>query len=117
MSIALEAFTLSDGAGKEEKASAGDPAEKQGIHPLLKFAAGWNRTLAEIRLLEGFENFLRVTPFAQLREAASDGPVILVNIGQHGSDAIIIHKTAGPAPIPLPDATPLAIEVLVPFSD
>ncbi|KAG8864731.1 hypothetical protein FRB97_004862, partial [Tulasnella sp. 331] len=48
-----------------------------------------------------------------LKEAASGGPVILVNISRYGSDAIIIHKTADPVSIPLPDATPASIKTLV----
>ncbi|KAG8864237.1 hypothetical protein FRB96_006058 [Tulasnella sp. 330] len=108
LSVALEASTLSDEAGMEGEASVGDQVGRR-----QKLAAAWERTLAEIRLLKGFENFLRVTPFSQLREAASDGPVVLVNISQYGSDAIIIHKTVEPVSIPLPDATPAAVEALV----
>ncbi|KAG8855045.1 hypothetical protein FRB96_007240 [Tulasnella sp. 330] len=48
-----------------------------------------------------------------LKEAASGGPVILVSISRYGSDAIIIHKTADPVSIPLPDATPASIKTLV----
>ncbi|KAG8884456.1 hypothetical protein FRB97_004230 [Tulasnella sp. 331] len=108
LSLALEASTLSDGISMEGIVGAEDVVGRR-----QRLAADWDRTLMEIRQLEGFENFLRVAPFAQLKEAATGGPVVLVNISQYGSDAIIIHKTAEPVSIPLPDAAPAAIKALV----
>ncbi|EJC97657.1 TPR-like protein, partial [Fomitiporia mediterranea MF3/22] len=44
----------------------------------------------EIRRVPGFENFLEATPFRALQQAASEGPVIMVNHCKYRSDALII---------------------------
>ncbi|EJD02896.1 TPR-like protein [Fomitiporia mediterranea MF3/22] len=44
----------------------------------------------EIRQVPGFERFLEATPFNVLQQAASDGPVIIVNHCRHRSDALIV---------------------------
>ncbi|KAG9037156.1 hypothetical protein FRB95_006710 [Tulasnella sp. JGI-2019a] len=72
----------------------------------------WNDAVEKIRQHEEFKDFLRAPHFADLRRAARDGPVIIVNISQYRSDAIVIHKTGGPLCIPLPKAVPLTIETL-----
>ncbi|KAG8872027.1 hypothetical protein FRB97_008108 [Tulasnella sp. 331] len=107
LSAALEDSAFFGGA------TVGQADEEDHAAKRQRIAAEWDRTLEEIRRLEGFENFLRITPFAQLQEAASEGPVIIVNISRFGSDAIIIHKSAEPVSIPLPEAPPVAIEALV----
>ncbi|KAG8876821.1 hypothetical protein FRB98_007015 [Tulasnella sp. 332] len=66
----------------------------------------WTQMLKEIRQLDGFEDFLRITPFVKLQRAAKDGPVILVNISQYGSHGIIIQRTRQPLCVSLPGATP-----------
>ncbi|KAG9011962.1 hypothetical protein FRB94_007155 [Tulasnella sp. JGI-2019a] len=77
-----------------------------------KMAADWEHTIEEIRQFEGFQNFLGVTPFTSLQNAAVDGPVILVNISCYGSFALIIKATGEPLSISLPRATPNAISTL-----
>ncbi|KAG9011277.1 hypothetical protein FRB93_003078 [Tulasnella sp. JGI-2019a] len=72
----------------------------------------WNGVLAHIRKLPEFEAFLKPTPFETLQHAATQGPVIVINVTQIRSDAIIILNTGEPAVIPLPKATPDAIERL-----
>ncbi|KAG8990863.1 hypothetical protein FRB94_013030 [Tulasnella sp. JGI-2019a] len=78
-----------------------------------KIADDLDQTVEEIRRLEGFKNFLRVTPFASLQRAAEGGPIILVNISRYHSDAIIILEADDPLSVPLPDATHSFVEVLV----
>ncbi|KAG9014342.1 hypothetical protein FRB94_012748 [Tulasnella sp. JGI-2019a] len=77
-----------------------------------KIAVEWNHTVEEIRQLKGFESFLGTTPFSTLQKAAADGPVILVNISDYGSFAVIVTVTGDPLPVPLPDATPFAVKAL-----
>jgi tetratricopeptide (TPR) repeat protein len=48
------------------------------------------RTLALIRELPGFEDFLKPVEFATLQAAASDGPVIVLNVSQYRCDALIV---------------------------
>ncbi|KAG8984981.1 hypothetical protein FRB93_006136 [Tulasnella sp. JGI-2019a] len=78
-----------------------------------QMAADWDRTLQEIRQLDGFGDFLGVTPYAKLQQAAADGPVILVNIGRNDSYALIISASGDPLSVPLPEATLLVIVRLV----
>jgi tetratricopeptide (TPR) repeat protein len=50
-----------------------------------------DEVLREVRRLDGFENFLQPTPFAQLREAAAAGPVVILNTSELGSHALIVQ--------------------------
>jgi CHAT domain-containing protein len=68
--------------------------------------------VARIRSLEGFESFLKPIPFARLRSAAVDGPVIVINHSEQRSDAIIVHSNTDPVLVPLPEATLPVLEEL-----
>ncbi|MGW0556524.1 CHAT domain-containing protein [Streptomyces sp. NPDC002926] len=57
--------------------------------------------LTEIRQHRGFNRFHLTPKLADLRPAAADGAVVLVNAGYHRSDAIIITPDAAPVPVPL----------------
>lgn len=70
----------------------------------------WINTVEEIRRLPGLEFFLLPPPFERLREAASGGPVVIVNINERRSDAIIVLQTEDPILVPLPDASPEAVQ-------
>jgi tetratricopeptide (TPR) repeat protein len=65
----------------------------------------WTRyedLISRIRGNPGFDNFLGVPPFADLRSAAAGGTVIMVNSGRDRSDAILISHDRDPAHVPLP---------------
>jgi len=66
----------------------------------------WERVVERVRTIEGFSNFLQAVPFATLRAAATEGPVILINISEYRSDAIILHINGPPLLVPLPDVQP-----------
>ena len=66
----------------------------------------WERVVGRVRKIEGFSNFLRPVPFATLRAAAAEGPVILINISNYRSDAIILHINGPPLLVPLPEVQP-----------
>lgn len=53
----------------------------------------WEDLLEEVRRLPKFEYFLRPMPFRQLRQAATTGTVIIINVSQYGVDAIIFDAT------------------------
>ncbi|KAF7980733.1 hypothetical protein HWV62_36747 [Athelia sp. TMB] len=61
-----------------------------------------DKIIEEIRCLFGFEHFLKAVPFNELRSAAAEGPIIIVNVAQQRSDAIILHKDHPPAVISVP---------------
>ncbi|KZP26318.1 hypothetical protein FIBSPDRAFT_1040863 [Athelia psychrophila] len=56
--------------------------------------------IQQIRRLPGHEHFLKAVPFSDLQNAAAEGPVIIVNVAELRSDAIILHQ--GEPPIILP---------------
>ena len=66
----------------------------------------WERVVERVRTIEGFSNFLQAVPFATLQVAAAEGPVILINISNYRSDAIILHINSPPLLVPLPDVQP-----------
>ncbi|OCB87685.1 hypothetical protein A7U60_g5211 [Sanghuangporus baumii] len=46
--------------------------------------------ISEIRRMPGFENFLRAAPFDAIQQAASEGPVIVLNHSKYRCDALIV---------------------------
>ncbi|MGW1344075.1 CHAT domain-containing protein [Kribbella sp. NPDC002412] len=65
----------------------------------------WNEVLAEIRALDGFEDFLRPPRLDTLRGAAAGGPVVMVNVSQWRSDALIVTPDGVLPPLELPEAS------------
>jgi tetratricopeptide (TPR) repeat protein len=66
----------------------------------------WKKAVEQVRTIEGFSNFLQPVPFATLRRAAVEGPVILINISNYRSDAIILHINNPPLLVLLPEVQP-----------
>ena len=85
-------------------------AEQQMLEERRKAARDWDDAVDQVRRIEGFEHFLRPMPFADLRAAVSGGSVVIVNISQHGSHALVVTSATSPASVPpvmvmdLPDA-------------
>jgi len=46
--------------------------------------------LRQIRRLPGLEDFLKPPEFASLRDAAVDGPIVIINVSQYRCDALIV---------------------------
>ncbi|CAE6365103.1 unnamed protein product [Rhizoctonia solani] len=66
-------------------------------------AGEYNRLLAEARALPGFEDFLRPMKSKDLVHAARNGPIVVINPGTNGCDALIIlHGRDQTHRIPLP---------------
>ena len=64
----------------------------------------WNSVLEEVRTLEGFQDFLRPKSFHALQQAASYGPIVLLNAGKFGCDGLIITLNSV-IHVPFPDLT------------
>ncbi|KAG2746772.1 hypothetical protein P692DRAFT_201621352 [Suillus brevipes Sb2] len=62
----------------------------------------WNGVVEEIRKVEGFSRFLLPPMFADLQEAARDGPIIMLIASKSSCDAIIIPHKQSPTSIRLP---------------
>lgn len=50
----------------------------------------WEDLVAQVRGIEGFQDFLQPPPLSSLLEAAAGGPVIMVNVSQWRCDALIV---------------------------
>jgi len=50
----------------------------------------WENTVEEIRRLPGFEGFLKAKTFSQLAPAAHEGPVVILNVDESRSDALVL---------------------------
>ncbi|TDL13607.1 hypothetical protein BD410DRAFT_846786, partial [Rickenella mellea] len=55
-----------------------------------QLAQDWDRIVEQVRQKPGFEHFLLPKQFSELRHAARDGPVVVLNVSEHGCDALII---------------------------
>src|SRR5882762_195727 len=72
----------------------------------------WDDIVDKIRQIDGFSDFLRAVPFATLQTAAAEGPIIIINISQYRSDAIILQNVGDPVIVPLPGTSPEILEKL-----
>jgi tetratricopeptide (TPR) repeat protein len=72
-----------------------------------KAARRWDDALAQARRLEGFEHFLAPMPFAELRQSAAKGPVVIVNASRLGCHALVVTADGdtGAQVVDLPDLT------------
>ncbi|KAJ8582403.1 hypothetical protein M405DRAFT_566333 [Rhizopogon salebrosus TDB-379] len=61
----------------------------------------WKKTVEEIRKLEGFSRFMLPPLFSDLRDAARDGPVIVLIASQTSRNAIIIPRHHPPIDVRL----------------
>ncbi|KIJ60744.1 hypothetical protein HYDPIDRAFT_98065 [Hydnomerulius pinastri MD-312] len=56
----------------------------------------WNKVVEDIRTFEGFSRFLLPPLFADLREAAREGPIIILIASEFSCDAIIVWHRQSP---------------------
>ena len=67
-------------------------------------AREWDEVLAQVRALDGFEHFLSAVPYADLKAAAVDGPVVIVNTSRYGCHALIVDAgSEQPGVVSLPN--------------
>jgi hypothetical protein len=72
-----------------------------GRHDLHQLATDFREVLRRIRAVPGFATFLQPPPADQLIRQADAGPIAVINVSQHRSDAILV-RPQGIASIPLP---------------
>ncbi|WP_446044685.1 CHAT domain-containing protein [Streptomyces olivaceus] len=76
--------------------------------PTQERARAWARhdeLLTEIRRDPRFRRFLLPPRLTELRAAAADGTVVMVNCGRRRADAILVTAGEDPVTVPLPDLT------------
>jgi hypothetical protein len=90
------------------------------IHDLdrrRQLADEFDKVVARIRAQPGFERFLLPLPIGQLLATADQGPVVLVNVAEIRSDALLL-TLSGVRVVALPTLTPkLVYEQMVAFLD
>lgn len=83
---------------------AGGPGEAARIRDQHAVTEEWQRLLARIRGLAGFEHFLLPPSAEQMRREAKEGPIVLINIDRLRSDALVV-TTKGIELVELPKVT------------
>ncbi|WTO32935.1 CHAT domain-containing protein [Streptomyces achromogenes] len=68
----------------------------------------WDRTIAAIRTVPGFADFLAPPRLAELAAAAVNGPVITVNVSRFGCDALVLTEGRVTV-VPLPNLSEAAV--------
>jgi CHAT domain-containing protein len=105
---------LSAAAPPQQRLSPGEPGLKarildatNRIARLQQASRDQDQLLAQIRGIKGFEDFMRPPTPRQVLDDAGAGPVALLNLSRHRSDALILSKGSIRV-VPLPAATPQA---------
>ncbi|MEU7034521.1 CHAT domain-containing protein [Streptomyces sp. NPDC046237] len=96
------------GPGPADPMGAGDEAGllAESRHAL---ARTWDDLLDRIRRLPGLEGFLTAPRVTELLGAASEGPVVVVNVSQYRSDALLVTADRGIEVVALPALTPVDV--------
>jgi CHAT domain-containing protein len=61
----------------------------------------WDDVVSRIRMLPDFSRFLLPPLFSDLRKAADEGPVIIVNASQYSCNALIVLSDRDPVHVPI----------------
>jgi hypothetical protein len=85
--------------------------EKEASH-FLRLNDEWLATVEEVRRLDGFRDFLRPRRLSALQRAAVNGPVVILNASETGSDALIM-TSCGVEHVALSDLSFEAVNMLV----
>ena len=72
---------------------------------LRELATRFDQLVALIRSTPGFDRFLLPPALRDLLAAAKHGPVVLLNVSEYRSDALLL-TSGGPVVVPLPEVTP-----------
>jgi tetratricopeptide (TPR) repeat protein len=89
-----------------------DPGGQSAADRRRQAAAEFRQVLAEIRAMPGFERYLAPLLAAELLPAAADGPVVLINVADLRSDALVLTAD-GVEVIPLKGVDPEAVATRV----
>ena len=105
LSVSLE-MALDTGSasptGKQRVEAARRNAEDRRL-----LSEAWDQVLIQIRRLPGFGGFMRPPPITKLQQAATEGPIVLLNVSRYRSDALLLtlHPDQPIRSVPLPGLT------------
>ncbi|ETS86569.1 hypothetical protein PFICI_00397 [Pestalotiopsis fici W106-1] len=72
----------------------GAPKESMQAIQRYEMAQRFDNVIEEIRRLPGFDRFLLAPTEDEIKAAAADGPIVIVNASSYGCDALIIKDTS-----------------------
>jgi CHAT domain-containing protein len=81
--------------------SAFDKSTEDSSLDIQQLTMQWDDVVSRIRMLSAFSRFLLPPLFSDLRKAAEEGPVIIVNASQYGCDALIVLSAQDPIHVPI----------------
>ncbi|KAI0083313.1 CHAT domain-containing protein [Irpex rosettiformis] len=67
------------------------------------YALEYDKLITRIRDLDGFEDFLRPKNLSQFIGACTSGPVVVINVHEFRSDALVLHGAGDVVHVSLPD--------------
>ncbi|KAI0260305.1 CHAT domain-containing protein [Gloeopeniophorella convolvens] len=108
----LESVTTSSSLGQDPMAGAHPIGDRRKAAPSDPFALIFEEQrrllherqtiLSRIRALPGFESFLTKASFHNLQQAASEGPIVIINHCSWRCDILIVLHNAPPSHVPTP---------------
>jgi tetratricopeptide (TPR) repeat protein len=97
----LDTGNFSDSNFTGERQGAVNTSEEFG-RQRRNLVGKWERLVERVRELPGFRYFLKPIPVHQLRQAATTGRVVIINISDLGADALTFKRTGPIEHIQLP---------------
>ncbi|KAI0028399.1 CHAT domain-containing protein [Vararia minispora EC-137] len=99
--LAAQLQDLTDELRSSSLGVEGRISDVEGNHRRISAVLRYEEVLGRIRLLCGFEDFLRPRSFTDIASAARGGPVIIVNVYFKHSDALVLCPSGHTLHIPL----------------
>jgi tetratricopeptide (TPR) repeat protein len=81
---------LDHGTQKDDFSTMGQTAREEESRRYRALTAEWESITEQVRSLPGFEDFLRPPRVSRLKDAAKDGPVVVLNIAESRCDALAL---------------------------
>lgn len=75
-------------------------------------AEKWKELVLSARKLPGFEHFLLPLPIAELQMTAKSGPVVIINVSEYRSDALIVQPNSNLILLPLSSQATESVTIL-----
>jgi tetratricopeptide (TPR) repeat protein len=105
---ALDSGHVSDTAAGQPMERSSMRLEAGGAQRRRELASAWDDLVTQIHALPGFANFICPPTLAELLRCSTSGPVVMINISDYRSDALILTPR-GIETVSLPDLEPMLV--------
>ncbi|KZO96574.1 hypothetical protein CALVIDRAFT_549579 [Calocera viscosa TUFC12733] len=101
--VAAELLTVAQALEYDESAApdGSQELEEERSQRRRRLAERWEDIVDQVRQLDGFETFLESPRYDTLRGAARDGPIVIINVSEYRTDALIMTDSQPIQCIPL----------------